>query len=124
MGIKNRTKKNSPAGQQAIFCCPIFSPCHAGHRRLQPVTQMSTASATAATGEMYRGIIDEQPRTVVAFKFKGPFPGFRDVDKPELDQSVTKKQKIRKLRLGTLQIGQRSHFSTRCWRTHHRCSGS
>jgi hypothetical protein len=81
-----------PAGQQAIFCCPIFSACHAGHRCLQPVTQMSTAPATAATGEMHLDIIDEQPRTVVAFKFKGPLPGFRDVDKPELDQSVTKKQ--------------------------------
>ena len=53
---------------------------------------MSTAPATAATGEMHLDIIDEQPRTVVAFKFKGPLPGFRDVDKPELDQSVTKKQ--------------------------------
>jgi len=33
-------------------------------------------------------IIDEQPRTVVTFKFKGPLPGFRDVDKPFKSGSV------------------------------------
>jgi hypothetical protein len=66
---------------------------------------MSTASATAATGEVYLDIIDEQPRTVVAFQFKGPLPGFRDVDKPELDQSVTRKQKIRNLRLVPFKSG-------------------
>ncbi len=43
--------------------------------------QMSTASA--ALGKMYLGVINEQSRTVVAFKFKGPFAGSRDVDKPE-----------------------------------------
>jgi hypothetical protein len=60
---------------------PDLFTMRASHRRLQPVMQMSTAPA--AIGIMYIGVIDEQPRTVVAFKFKGPLPGCRDIDKPE-----------------------------------------
>ena len=72
---------------------------------------------------MYIDIVDEQPRTVVAFKFKGPLPGFRDADEPEFHQSK-KETENTQIEAGTLQIGQHSQILTRCWRTHHQCSGN
>ena len=67
---------------------------------------VSAAPATAAIGEIHLDIVNEQPRAVIAFKFKGPIPGFRDVNPPEIvEQGVSKRQKIRKLGLVPFKSG-------------------
>jgi len=51
------------------------------------------------------GVIDEQPRTVVAFKFKRPLPGCRDVDKPlKSGNEVSFQPTVGKRMMGALKI--------------------